>query len=512
MGQLIRRSSILLVAAVLLPLSAYADDLLVMPYGCRVVGGRPLLTPAPNQSHRIMGAREQRVFRTCSPMNPTLCRQWTIHRFDMDCDGVPSSWASVIANAYPERTWLENGRLHIRMPPSWNMAADDPCSAGPDRGEGWRYGRLQRYCADRRALAPAAFVELPAGFAPMFGTDAIFVTPSPAKSAGQLAAHSSQPPVVSAAPASSPNLTRTEPPPTAAPKPTLPEAPPSKQPAANAEVLAVAPTAAPIAPRIINRPDAVTAPALPVREPTAAPKPTLPEAPPSKQPPANAEVVAVAPPAAPIVPRIINRPDAVAETAPALPVREPRLETSALTPPPAARPAAATPAAATPAPALSPETPAAMTSFLAVARGAVIVLASVLGAFAAVALTLARVRQRQLGASQAPPSEGRGRRQQVVVPRPQQVAATSAVRSTTPAVSPAWSEEVPRTRSDALRVLGMGVTADANLSAIKKIVDGLRQTWHPDLARDPAEREARERRMKQINVAWDILAPKPARS
>src|SRR5262249_35698400 len=77
MGQLIRRTSILLAAAVLLPLSAYADDLLVMPYGCRVVGGRPLLTPAQNQSHRIMGAREQRVFRTCSPMNPTLCRQWT---------------------------------------------------------------------------------------------------------------------------------------------------------------------------------------------------------------------------------------------------------------------------------------------------------------------------------------------------------------------------------------------------------------------------------------------------
>jgi hypothetical protein len=153
-----------------------------------------------------------------------------------------------------------------------------------------------------------------------------------------------------------------------------------------------------------------------------------------------------------------------------------------------------------------------MTSFLAVARGAVIVLASVLGAFAAVALTLARVRQRQLGASQPPPSEGRDRRQQVVMPRPQPAAETSAVRSTTPAVSPAWSEEVPRTRSDALKVLGMGVTADANLSAIKKIVDGLRQTWHPDLAQDPAEREARERRMKQINVAWDILAPKPARS
>ena len=88
----------------------------------------------------------------------------------------------------------------------------------------------------------------------------------------------------------------------------------------------------------------------------------------------------------------------------------------------------------------------------------------------------------------------------------------SAIWSTAAGSRPTWNEEVPRTRSDALRVLGMGVTADANLAAIKKIVDGLRQSWHPDLARDPSEREVREQRIKQINVAWDILAAKPART
>jgi len=86
------------------------------------------------------------------------------------------------------------------------------------------------------------------------------------------------------------------------------------------------------------------------------------------------------------------------------------------------------------------------------------------------------------------------------------------VWSTVAASNPTWNEEVPHSRSDALRVLGMGVTADANLAAIKKIVDGLRQTWHPDLARDNSDRELREQRMKQINVAWDILAAKPART
>jgi len=75
-----------------------------------------------------------------------------------------------------------------------------------------------------------------------------------------------------------------------------------------------------------------------------------------------------------------------------------------------------------------------------------------------------------------------------------------------PSVGPTWSDTVPSSRADALQVLGMGVTPDASLAAIKKIVDGLRQTWHPDLARDPSERGIREQRLKQINAAWETLA------
>ena len=65
---------------------------------------------------------------------------------------------------------------------------------------------------------------------------------------------------------------------------------------------------------------------------------------------------------------------------------------------------------------------------------------------------------------------------------------------------------VPTTREEALAVLG--VNAEASEKVIKKIVDAMRQTWHPDLARDDADRRAREERMKQINIAWDILRPK----
>ena len=45
---------------------------------------------------------------------------------------------------------------------------------------------------------------------------------------------------------------------------------------------------------------------------------------------------------------------------------------------------------------------------------------------------------------------------------------------------------MPATYAEALKILGAG--PDASLAAIKKIVDGLRQSWHPDLARSEADR------------------------
>lgn len=61
----------------------------------------------------------------------------------------------------------------------------------------------------------------------------------------------------------------------------------------------------------------------------------------------------------------------------------------------------------------------------------------------------------------------------------------------------------PASIFDAYRVLG--INADAPAAAVKKLVDALRVTWHPDLARDETDRRNREERMKQINAAWDII-------
>ena len=68
--------------------------------------------------------------------------------------------------------------------------------------------------------------------------------------------------------------------------------------------------------------------------------------------------------------------------------------------------------------------------------------------------------------------------------------------------------DIPATRAEALRILGMGVAADVSDAAIKKIVDGLRMSWHPDAATNEDDRRLRELRIKQINAAWEIIGGK----
>lgn len=70
-----------------------------------------------------------------------------------------------------------------------------------------------------------------------------------------------------------------------------------------------------------------------------------------------------------------------------------------------------------------------------------------------------------------------------------------------------WDEEwLPRTTLEALDVLG--VDPDASRDKMKVTVTRLRRALHPDHAIDEEDRLLRERRLKQINVAWDIISGK----
>jgi hypothetical protein len=63
--------------------------------------------------------------------------------------------------------------------------------------------------------------------------------------------------------------------------------------------------------------------------------------------------------------------------------------------------------------------------------------------------------------------------------------------------------DVPSTVFEAYRILGLN--PEAPPAAVKKVVDALRMSWHPDHARSEADRRHREERIKQINAAWDLL-------
>lgn len=566
-----------LAAGVLLPAATavQAQELLLMPYACAVIGGQVVLTPSrDDEGHRVLGRREQRPFEACSQVNPGMCRQWTLHRFDVDCGGTRVPWVSVVAAAGRHgraRAWVEDGRLRLQMGPAWEMAADDPCAreTGFDR---WRHSRMSRYCADRRSLGPPASVEMPAGFAPMLGIDGVFVAASGARVGATLPP--APPPGAMPLPPQSPppvpqKSVRVEPP------------PPSAMPFDAREMprdMRETPRDMPRDVREMPR-ESMREPPRDVREtPREPPREVMkhrespPKEPPAKSPPppAQAEVHPVAPPPAavakpaappapvtpgtPVAPRIINRdspPPPLAATPPPAP-SAPKIAVTPPspapdTPPPAPAPARdATPSAPppvavapppaavvapvpVPAPDAQDASPAARV--LGALRAPEAVTAVALAGFTMLLLTaFAVIRHRgrapvdgapmrdiasaPMGRPIVPGTPSAGRAlvhtdMQPVAPYggPPPLPALAPEQPHPPAV---WNEDIPRTRTEALQVLGMGVSPDANETAMKKIVDGLRASWHPDHATSPADRALRERRLQQINVAWDIIAGRRA--
>lgn len=524
-----RGAGLLALATLLLPVEAHANELLVMPYSCSMVGGQPLLSPGPEQGHRIAGSRDQRRFSACSPVNPDMCREWTVHRFDLDCDGTRVPWVSVVAatNEGSRRAWLLNGRLVLRMGPRWSLPADDPCALDTDPDRRFEYRRMRRSCADRLALAPPPVVEMPFGYAPMLGINGIFVKAGP-----NVAGRPSPLPPVAAAPPGALGAPGTRPSPHN-PMPDLFPEPQRAWPQAERDPFADEPAAPAVPPQTVPQPQPapkVAAAAPPIPSPTA----DAPKVAPVESKPA-------VPPAAPQVnlgPRIVANPPAPPAVAvgeapktaavPAKPGAAEASKIAAASPPPKAaepppRKAADAPAALR-GPAAEPESDGSGVSLLSVFRtttvGALVAFGGLaLGLLAAFALARrnehvrdSRVRPRDLtsvslGDRRAKPpariANARGN-----LPPNAAASAMSRVPGQAAAAASAAAElgdRMPETRSEALQVLGIGMAPTANEAAIKKVVDGLRQSWHPDLAKDEADRTLRELRSKQINSAWELL-------
>jgi hypothetical protein len=71
---------------------------------------------------------------------------------------------------------------------------------------------------------------------------------------------------------------------------------------------------------------------------------------------------------------------------------------------------------------------------------------------------------------------------------------------------PLPDEWLPSTLAEALAVLVASPETEGD--PLKELVKRLRRRWHPDHAKDQEDRRARECKLKQINVAWDIVCGK----
>ncbi len=563
----IRTSATALAAAIATIGSSAIADQVVMPYRCEAFGRDISLTPSEPRSYDIYGHREQDMVTACAPDNPNRCRSWRLHRFEMNCGGARVPWIDVVdaANAVsggPAR--VRNGRLYVRMDPWWARRrqpewADRPKLREFEDGDlrPDRFRPPQRDFRDQ-GMGRAPQVEMPPGFAPVVGLNARFVGGPSAGSQsfadngqGRDASRGADREGVpfddpDQPPARNGNDLNGARPPSAAPLPPVPNKqiaakplpdPPAKAATVTKDAAATTPSNLKSSLRDSGHTfEPKNADSKPAEAKSAEAKPSVtnpPEATPADEtatssaapptPPVTTAAIP-APAAAPVpdptinsvAPTILNRPGAestaitsatsssgdksgtqVAAAETAMPVT---LE-APLSPPPLMTP---------PATALKSWAMLAGTAALLLLGTAFVVFKRRQGSggFASPiahrdlsSVSLDSVQSRAVAVRTVPaaPETPTPRAPQL----PPQLSAPQPIETfvTAPVPEPEW---LPSTREEALQVLGAG--PDASEAVVKKIVDGLRMSWHPDLAKSSDEYRLRSERMTQINVAWDILS------
>lgn len=461
-------SSLLLLAGGYAP--ARADEQIVLPFDCTVVGGKVRARPSSDQAYRIYGAREQKRYRACSEQNPDRCRSFLVHRFTMACgpDRVawPEFYAAISASTDGRAYFDRDGLLYYRVGPR-------SASRDPD-------GTAYPFPAPRPS---GGVVQMPDGFAPLAGTEAIFTPLDPRVAELEAhpratggAAHDRRPPQTQEAPFQ-PALTAKPPEPgapAAKPKPSEPDSKPLETASTDktASSASATPASAPPAADALKAPQgpaATGSPALPtilnnpaakhVEEASAASKP------------AKDTIVAAAEIAAP---RASDAPSADGTSVKGWGMSGGGMRLG-----------------------LPPIVFA--IAIAAATLGALLIILRKQAA-APVAGVALRVPVEPVlpGFGPQAPAETSGR-ELVLRATPETPAATGAV---------APSPGMPSTRAEALALLGL--SSDASEAVIRKVAEALRQSWHPDVAADASDRAARTERLKQINVAVDILLRRPA--
>lgn len=150
---------------------AEASDALIMPYRCGLEDGRVKLSPSTKRRYDIVGALEKQAITTCRRHG--RCRTLTVHRFVISCDGAGVAWmrvAAAIRRARNAPGWIDHGRLNLVLPAERTAKGNVPCIEPPAFALGARTSGGPSpaiECPESTPRGAYEQVSLPAGFAPV---------------------------------------------------------------------------------------------------------------------------------------------------------------------------------------------------------------------------------------------------------------------------------------------------------------------------------------------------------
>lgn len=458
----------------------HGRERVVMPFDCGLESGRIKISPAVPKSYPIIGTREEESVTTCQPPLANRCRTLMVHRFVISCGGVGVAWMRVVAaigRTNGSRAWVDDGRLNITLPPRNTRGQSAPCLDGqPGRNGLERRVVFMQDCLPwRRRFRDVDHVVLREGFAPLgeFGARLQLVSADSGYSLDEARLDAGLDDAV-LVPGRGTLLSRTDPRGAVDPAEAIYGAQHGGTITADDWVTVVRAerdygSAAPAA-RTAGLPTALTLFLAALGVVTAA--------------------------GAVRLRGLRLKPARILASAPRY-SRAFRRDASG-----------SAGAGAFPADNLT-NAGAAVAAFFVQTEAAVAQLKEAGPLRDVLQSEIKHLRERlrtvEAGARGGVPATNTGPHYRALVRELERIRriAESAAASLT---GGRQACTLPRTTSEAYDVLG--VNADVSEDVLKKIVDALRMSWHPDRARDEQDRLAREDRIRQINVAWDIITSK----
>ena len=463
---------------------AQARERLVMPFDCGLEGGRIRLSPAIPKSYPIIGTRQEEAITTCRPPLASGCRTLMVHRFVISCGGVGVAWMRVVAaigRTGASRAWVDDGRLNVMLPARAAQGPDAGCFEGLPAGGGDRLARrvvfMQECLPWRRRLADVDHVVLPEGYAPIgeFGARLQLVSADAGYSFDEARLDAGLDDAALAPRHGGTLLSKADPQAAADSAGAIYGGPHGAAMAGDDWVTVVRDErdyngGAPPPAKTAGHPAAWTVFLVALGLMTAAGAVHLRA---SRLWPTSALA------SAPHLARAFRRDASERASRRAF-------STQNLT-----------------------DAGAAVGAFFVQTEAAVAQLKGAGPLREVLQSELRHLRKRlsnvEAGAREGVPPANTGPHYRALVRELERIRriAESAAASLSGGRSPA---ALPSTMSEAYDVLG--VNADVSEDVVKKIVDALRMSWHPDHARDEEDRRAREERIRRINVAWDLITSK----